>query len=286
MSDPHHDHVILTYRYLRLATLAVLLLLGVALVLERSGAACWQTSISAYYYTPVHGAFVAALCAIGALLIVYQGNSDTEDIVLNYAGFLAFIVAFVPTPREALCSPDALPAVYDLSPGIRNNVWAVVVAGACAEFLRLWLTRRASRPPLSLWARRATYIGWVVLAGGFVAFLAFPEAFAERGHTTAAVGMFAGIIAVVLINAYSADAAGEDPRYVRAYQSIAAMMAITLSAIIAIRGFGSAGTHLVIIVEVALIAAFAAFWLVQTTELWDVIDRREMAPRALERTGL
>ena len=54
--------------------------------------------------------FIGALCAIGALLIVYKGSKDTEDVLLNLAGILAFVVAFVPTSRPVLlCGESALP---------------------------------------------------------------------------------------------------------------------------------------------------------------------------------
>ena len=68
---------------------------------------CQQTSISAYFYTPVRAVFITALGALGACLIIYRGNSITENIVLNLAGLAAIVVAFVPTqpptPQEKQC---------------------------------------------------------------------------------------------------------------------------------------------------------------------------------------
>jgi hypothetical protein len=70
---------------------------------ERSKApGCFQTSISAYYYTPVHGIFIGALVAVGTCLICLRGNTDAEDILLNLAGMFAPVVALVPTPRYRL----------------------------------------------------------------------------------------------------------------------------------------------------------------------------------------
>lgn len=275
--DPHGEAVLSTYRYLRLATIVVVLMLGAAVVAQRLQSSCWQSSISAYYFTAAHSVFVASLCAVGACLIVYHGNSDTEDVVLNYSGFLAFIVAMVPTDRELVCGPIGLPAAYDVSPGVRNNVWAVLIAGVVAEALRLALLRGTGRPAPSRWARLATVLGWLVIGAGFLAFLGASQAFEQYGHTTAAVVMFVGIIAIVLINAWSARAADQPSAYVGTYQGIAAVMAVTIGVIIVIRMAIPAWRHLVIVVEVVLILAFVAFWLVQTKELWDVADRREIS---------
>ncbi|HRW20256.1 MAG TPA: hypothetical protein P5181_15585 [Dermatophilaceae bacterium] len=270
--------VLLTYRYLRLATVVVVVMLAVALGAQYAAAGCWQTSISAYYFTSAHSAFVAALCAIGTCLIVYQGNTDTEDVVLNFAGYLAFVVAFVPTSREPICAGPGLPAAYDIAPGVRTTVLALVVTGVVAEALRIRFTRGTGRPPLSRWARLATVVGWTVIAVGIIAYAVAPQRFEDYGHTTAAVTMFVGIIVVIVLNALSAKAADQPAGYVAAYQGIAAVMAVTLVAIVAIRLALPQWVHVVIWVEVVLIAAFAAFWLVQTKELWEVIDRREVSP--------
>ncbi|MBA3654232.1 MAG: hypothetical protein H0W70_08560 [Actinobacteria bacterium] len=53
-----------------------MLLLAVSILLEHHNVVggCWQTSISAYYYTPVRAVFVGALMAIGLSLIVIKGS--------------------------------------------------------------------------------------------------------------------------------------------------------------------------------------------------------------------
>ncbi len=282
-TDPHRDAVVNTYRYLRLATIVVTLLLGVSIVVQRTQSTCWQTSISAYYFSSTHAVFVASLCAIGTCLIVYQGNSDTEDVILNYSGFLSFVVAMVPTDRETICGPTGIPAAFDAAPGVRNNIWAVLVAGVAAEAVRIVLTRGTGQV-LSPWAKRSTLIGWAVIGVGVLAFFAAPEAFQNYGHTTAAVAMFVGIIAVVLINALSAQAADQPAGYVAAYRTVAGVMAAAIAVIVAIRMALPAFRHLIIAIEVVLILAFIAFWLVQTRELWEVVDRREIS-RASDPTG-
>ena len=79
----------------------VVMLFASLIVVAMTTGGCWQTSISAYYYTAAHSVFVASLCAIGILLITYRGSTDTEDILLDLAGVLAFVVAMVPTARPA-----------------------------------------------------------------------------------------------------------------------------------------------------------------------------------------
>ena len=56
------SYAVKTYRYLRLAIVVVVAALMAAVLIERLHAAgCWQGSISAYYYTPVHSMFIGAL---------------------------------------------------------------------------------------------------------------------------------------------------------------------------------------------------------------------------------
>src|SRR4051812_23085950 len=103
--DPYTTHeAATTYRCLRLGIVGMVLLLAVSLVIEIVNApGCVQTSISAYYYTPVRNIFVGALVAIGLCLIVIRGCSRWQDFFLNMAGMLAPIVALVPTGFSGRC---------------------------------------------------------------------------------------------------------------------------------------------------------------------------------------
>ncbi|WP_130388544.1 hypothetical protein [Kribbella sp. VKM Ac-2569] len=71
-----------TYRYLRMAMPAMIVLLAAALVIEwaKTDPHCLQTSISAYYYTPVRAIFVGSLITIGVCMVVLKGNTEPEDI--------------------------------------------------------------------------------------------------------------------------------------------------------------------------------------------------------------
>ena len=100
-----------TYNYLRIALAALVLLLYTSVVLEWWAAGrCLQTSISAYYYTPVHAVFIGVLVTMGICLVALKGNTDGEDALMNLAGMLAPGVAFIPTPvpssaARRRCSP-------------------------------------------------------------------------------------------------------------------------------------------------------------------------------------
>ena len=137
-----------TYRYLRGGMAVMIVMLGTAVIGERLTAACWQTSISAYYFTAAHSIFIAALCALSMQFIVYKGSSDTEDVLLTLAGILGFVVAMVPTTRPVLlCGRYGLPAEYDVKHAITNNVWAVVIALVIARAVSWWLYPKHEHHP-------------------------------------------------------------------------------------------------------------------------------------------
>ena len=64
-----------TYRYLRIGMVGMVVFLATSLVIEAAKADCLQTSISAYYYTPVRSVFVGGMIAIGLCLIVIKGST-------------------------------------------------------------------------------------------------------------------------------------------------------------------------------------------------------------------
>lgn len=271
-----------TYRYLRGGMVVMIVLLGAAIAIERVQATCWQTSISAYYFTSGHGPFIAALCALGAMLIVYRGSNDTEDVLLNFAGTLAFMVAMVPTSRPVvLCGRD------DLGIGDQSaiaNAWAVVIALAVSRVASWWLHRRTgTAPQRSTLGVAATWAQRVILTVGLVTLAAFPGWFRANAHGVAAVAMFAAIIATVVITAFVVgnQDAGKCPhrrRYHRIYQAISVLMVLTLAAAVIAHQLLDGFNHAVIVVESALIAEFAAYWMVQTIELWGTPSRATLMP--------
>jgi hypothetical protein len=274
MAEPA-GYSIKTYRYLRMAMIAMVVLLGAALVIEwsKTDPRCLQTSISAYYYTPVQAIFVGALIAIGVCMVVLKGNTEREDILLNVAGILAPAVALVPTPGPGTCR--SVPMVLgDTAANIANNMLALFVVGAPCLLvagvfvLRAWLSR-ADRNPMYL---LGLAVALAIFGGGIVWFFVDRAGFTDNAHYAAAVVMFVCIIAVVLLNAKQFRRKEEpaDGRRVPAnrYSVIALAMVVVPVVLLAWKAlFGWA--HAVLWIEGALITLFAIFWIIQTQELWN-----------------
>jgi hypothetical protein len=281
------DTTLDTYRYLRGGMAVMIVMLGAAVIGERLTASCWQTSISAYYFTTAHSIFVAALCALGVLFIVYKGSSDTEDVLLTLAGILAFIVAMVPTTRPILlCGRYDLLADYNVKHAITNNVWAVVIALVIARVVAWWLYRSTNTSlPKSVLGTVSMYLLRAIVAVGFALYIFFPDRFASNGHGIAAVIMFLAIITTVVTTAFlvSRQDDAKCPHrhlYYLLYQSIAAAMIVTLIAVVVLHLMLDSWNHWVIVVETALILEFTVYWLVQTVELWRTPNRFELLPEA------
>jgi hypothetical protein len=232
-------------------------------------------------------------------LIVYKGSTDTEDVLLNLAGGLAFIVAFVPTKRPdgPGCGLISQPTGV-IHNAIRNNVGAVIVALVVAAVITVFVyfVDKQSREDTSLWGNRLRVFSVIVVALFIGAFFVFSKQFEAWGHWVAAAMLFAIIIAVVFINAYLVDKQDEQDseikaRFYRRYRSIAWMMVGSLigAGIIAlVRWFW--GLHAkswdipLFALETALILEFAVFWAFHTVELWNHADRNELMTPARQAT--
>lgn len=275
--SPDNPYVLKSYRYLRLVMVGLVVLLAASVLIEmqQTGFGCWRTSISSYYWTPVRGIFVGALVAIGTCLIVLKGNTPVEDVLLNVAGALAPIVAFVPIldPKECQSTPWAASA--DGRANIFNNVGAFLLAGLVAVAVAWWVARREGRGRLS----RADLIGLLVtialVLAGIALFLWAREFFDRWAHYLAAIPLFLVLVAVMVVNAVSyarTEAAQKGREMGRAelanrYLAIAALtvaLVVTLG-LVTWLGHWRHGTFWL---EVVVIAAFAVFWAVQTAELW------------------
>ena len=277
-----------TYRYVRVALVAlvVFLLVSLALTWDRT---CLQGSISAYFYTRTHAVFVATLCASGVCLIAYKGSRIGEDALLNFAGFMAFVVALIPTDSRDLCQPW-LPTVTDPFGAVANNITALFAATAtgAAFYLGLNRWRRPQPPPTAAapdcaaaptpWKRIATallrtetWLPSVLFAIAITgAALLLWDWFMARAHVFAAVAMFLAITLVAVYHACYARAAVRQHR-ARFYATIAALMLATvLLAVVLLLNHVPFGVFLV---EVTLIVLFAVFWAVQTWDVWDAEDR-------------
>ncbi len=230
MADPDRLDVASrkTYRYLRVAVVAMAVLLGVSVGIEivfgpRGGI---LDSISAYYYTPVRGVFVGALLAVGLGLVAIKGREGPEDVMLNLAGMLAPLVALVPTPISVPVAGfeverRTVPAA--LVPAVENNVAALLVLGVVGLVFAAATVQDG--PYRSAHLRGVAGAG-VLLVGLAVWFGVGRESFLEYGHYAAAVPMFGLIVGVAVVNARHTRSGAVVSRlaaatYRRAYAAIA-----------------------------------------------------------------
>lgn len=265
-----------TYRYLRLALVAlvVLLLTSVALEWGAGGARCIQGSISAYYYTPAQSVLVGVLLAMGVCLITLKGSTAAEDVLLNLAGMLAPGVAFIPTTEVGTCTSVPL-VVADVPARVANNMQALFVAGALVAIVVAVIARRqAGRAGLGRWERLGILASVLLLGGGAGWFAVARDSFLAHAHGVAAFPMFAAVVAVVWLNGREVQrsmASGAGPahgnRYVATYRTISMLMLVAL-VVTVVLSLLTGSSSLVLWVEVVLITLFAAFWVVQTVELW------------------
>jgi hypothetical protein len=259
--DEQVSAAIKTWRYLRLAMFVLVVGLAVAIVYEWD-ADCFQTSISAYYYTSVHAYFIAALVAIGVCLICLKGSTDAEDIFLNLAGMFAPVVGLVPTPDAGTCGVDP-GTTQDIHDHVVNNMLALLVVGVVALGILAALSSKSLPPKPALLGYAVAAAIWI---GAGLVFLLDDDFFVKNAHATAAGLMFLCIFIVVCINTREYKDKGPATSVRNRYGVIAVAMFVSFVA------FPVAGClgwdHWVLGIEVALISLFAAFWLIQTKDLW------------------
>lgn len=267
-----------TYRYLRLALVGLVVLLFSSLFIEwlTVGRECVQTTISAYWHTPVRGVFVGVLVTMGICLIALKGNNKAEDVLLNLAGILAPGVAFIPTAQFSGCT-SAPTVAQDFGPAAANNMQALFVLGVVAVVVAFAIAVResGSLARLDRWDRIGLALGLAATAGGAAWFYVSRQTFNEHGHNLAAIPMFLAIVAVVWFNARDVkEAVEENPglqqvrgRYISGYRVIAVLMAATLA--LAVAGHLLNWEYALLVVEILLITLFGTFWIIQTRELWN-----------------
>lgn len=266
-----------TYRYLRVGMIGAVVLLAVSIGIERSKVDCWQTSISAYYYTPVRAIFVGAMMAVGLSLIVYKGRG-WEDLCLNAAGMLAPLVAVAPTTDVGVCwsiAPLPKPKNADgelalwVTTNIDNNVLALLITGAIglvAAVVIAIIVKMGARRKVE-W-ERGTAISLGVTAAGLAAvwwLLGNWDDFDSRAHGFAAVLMFVFLTLAIVAQAASHRDERDRPWF-WIYAAIAVLMVAGGALIALTRVFGD---HTVFALEAYEIALFAIYWGAQTAENWD-----------------
>jgi hypothetical protein len=257
---------------------AVVLGLGASVIVERIKVtpSCFQPSISAYYFTPVRGVFVGALLALGICLICLRGSTDVEDLMLNVAGMLTFVVAFVPTPHYTPSCTSAVAPIEDVSANIANNVVALLIVSGIALLITGVALVFAET---TKWTRIGWVVGALLWVTVLVVFISARDAFTDNAHDVAAVLMFLCIVAAAVDNALDTRRASLHALYI----ALAGAMVAAL-AIIAIVGKATRWPYWTILLEVVVLTLFAAFWLIQTWDLWDQgirprsIGRRQPSP--------
>lgn len=279
--------LIYTYRYLRGGMVALLVMLVFSVIYQIVMArGCVLGSISAYYFTPARAVFVGALCGLGALLVVHKARSHEEDVLLDFSGVMAIVVALVPTVPDSGCPGSSSIPAAAVADAVRNNIWALIVVIAGAMIARALIARRAAQPPspLSTGGRIAAALCAAILVAELAFFLAQRDSFIALSHGIAAVTMVAGIIAVMVFNAINQPADERGRRFRAVYSAIAAALGISLAAAVALHLWLPGFRHFVLVAELIVIGLFIAFWVTQTIELWrsepeEIREQVESLPR-------
>ncbi len=283
-SPESQENIDKTYYGLRLGMVVLAAMLFLSVAIQLATFHCMQSSISAYYYTPARPVFIAALCAIGAGLIIYRGNTACENAFLDFAGFLAFIVAFVPASFDSEdlgCNATNVP---DISSAIFNNALALFLAGFLAILLGEWLLKPGyvSGSVLETPTRWSLLASIALLAAGAVLFLFNYELFASIAHRVAAGLFFLLILAVIYMNARSA----QKIVYRKLYRTVFwVTFLFAVEIIIAGNVIWDTFPTWLFWAETVGIAGFVAFWLIQTNELGGFVDRSEATEAATEETA-
>ncbi|GAA1848628.1 hypothetical protein [Myceligenerans crystallogenes] len=284
---PQTQGVSLSYRYLRVAIVSMVLVLFIALALQIAadraaagpGQEWWFASISTYFYTPVQNVFVGVLFVAGICMIAVKGRDGGEDVLLNFAGMTAILSAMVPTPlTPAGCAGE--PYCLDVPERVANNVLALLLAGIPVLLLAAW-PRRGDLVRGAGWDLWLTWLAW----GAVAAWMSlWPAAFLGWAHYVAALAFFACLIAVAWVNGRDQQVTGgpgertrglRPQAYRRAYRAIAitmtAVIVVGLAALGAAEFLGwRAPAQTVFVVEALLLLIFAGFWILQTIEFWEI----------------
>jgi len=297
----HTRDVVQTYRYLRGAMAGLLLALLLSVVLQwwlGTDRSCWLGSISAYYFTPARTVVVGTLSALGIALIAYEGHSPEENVLLDFSGFMALLVAAVPTVPDTRCGPSPFDETTDeIAAGIGVSVPTLVVVALVTLAVVAAIRLRSMRDGST--ARAAT--GTVVLSVGCTAVVVVElvlvtvlrDELVAVAHGVAATTMVTGAIAVMVCSALRVDERhGADPSelataaaYRRTYLTLAlslgVLLALTVVLHLTVSGFGLT----VLVAEVVILVLFGAYWVVQTVELWGLGDCERPEARSVRGVG-
>jgi hypothetical protein len=278
------------------------------------GQFCVLGSISAYFHTPVRGAFVFALAGLGACLIAYKGNDPVEDVLLNFAGFMAFLVALVPTTVDTTCVAKYGNVVADTSTAdaVRNNVLTLILMSLVAIALNRLMPKLVAaakeRSGLALVTpvpltrseddknalKLAPILGSLALVIVIVELALFgfwPSTFKDYAHGISAITMVVGVLGVMVANArgFARATRGIDSPPARQWNNRYAAAATATLALIGLAILLMySSQHLILVIELIVIVGFVVFWFMQTRELWDYPTREQKSQevdQVLEEAG-
>jgi hypothetical protein len=275
-----------TYRYVRVSIVAAVIVLFTALIVQilRDGGVI-ESSISAYYYTPVRNVFVACLVSAAFLLVAIRGRPGGENTLLDLAAMLLPLVAFIPTPikgtPESPCTGGEKCIPNEFIPGVEVSITALLVLGLMGLIFTAWtLATEESADPADIWGFVAACAVWLVFAFWFGPSSEWGprEYLLHFGHYAAAIPMFGLIVVVALINARQSDRHLRivivRTTYKRVYRLVAYGMGVVLGVasaywLFVIRSHPDSQHSVVFWVEALLLALFAVFWVAQTAEFWN-----------------
>ena len=296
----HTRDVVQTYRYLRGAMVGLLLALLLSVVLQwwlGTDRSCLLGSISAYYFTPARSVVVGTLCALGIALLAYEGHSPEENVLLDFSGFMALLVAAVPTVPDNRCGPNAFDqTTAEIAAGIGISVPTLVAVATLALAVIAVIRVRSVRDgtaarPTTLTAVLSV-VCIVVVTVEIVLVAVLRGRLVAVAHGVAATTMVAGAIAVMVCSAVPLvdphGASASEQATAAAYRRTYLALAITLGVLLAltvvlhqtVTGFGLT----VLVAEVVILVLFGAYWVVQTVELWSLGDVEH--PEARDVTGV
>lgn len=290
MPDESPETRALSYRYLRIALVGLLLGLAASVFYQSARTGVIGASVSGYYYTSAQTVFTGALIGLGVCMIALQGLTSAEDTFLNLGGICAIVVAVIPTSRGkdfetavqachhgggTLVEQGRCPSLLSLETTARsnvgNNMTALLIVGGIGLALTAFILFRNAA------ARRRTFgDGWIL--GGFIVAVllwlagvigltVFLTWLAAHGHYIAAGGLFAGIAATAGANAHRR---GENITGIltspgkNVYALTAVLILVGAAILIA---FWLPGLLSLFWVEIGVAFLFIVFWSVQTTEL-------------------
>jgi hypothetical protein len=273
VSDPTElsSYAINSYRYLRIAIVVVLLALLCSVALERAHSkGCFEESISAYYYTPVHSIFVGALVALGVCLIAIRGSTDPEDVLLNIAGVLAPIVAFVPTAQPTHPCTNNLYARGNTLAYINNNLVAFGIALVLAFVIAVATVFRADKDRRNIHKVSKHTVWGLALSGALLAlgigwYFLSRSSFLDHAHGGGAAVLFLLVGVVVFINGLSSPNA----KYRRGYMMVALAMALSFVTVLIVGFLDPHWRHQILWLELLELSLLLVYWTLQTAELWD-----------------